>query len=736
MRIRHHVSTLHIVAIVGTVSLALAFGWFMSTAQSLADDSAIAARRWEQIKSLRIQAGQLRDMLGAFGPNLPPRALGSLDRSIKQWHQVLTTLRADLPLANRHYADRAIQALEPLITQRWVTSQSGSSRSNIDVADQVSGTVQSYTQTLENLQDAAARRIQVGQKLATRHRRLAMIMIGLLGIVYLAVIEHTRHWTTRRLVRPIEELAEVAIQAVGGDESIPDLEHCGTEELNTLAEMLSGLVQALREKVQERTAQLERQKEHLEREMVIRRRAENQLWHIAFHDRLTNLCNRELLMDRLDRCIQRADRASAYRFAVLFLDVDRFKEVNDSLGHTVGDQLLIAIAKRLQGCLRNTDALGRTDSNTIARIGGDEFVVLLDGIRMESDAIVVAQRLQQSLAEPFKLGEQEVFTTASIGIASNKFSYNSPDHLLRDADAAMYHAKASGKARHEVFTQQMHAEAVARLQLSNDLRRAVESDEFLVHYQPIVSLSTGRLTGFEALLRWDHPQRGMVPPCQFIRHAEEMGLIVTLGERALREACGQLAAWRQELDVDPALSVSVNVSKRQVAEPGLVDLVQCVLQETGLSAANLKLEITESVIMANVDSIAKVLEQFKQLGVHVHMDDFGTGYSSLSYLHRFPLDLLKIDRHFMGTMTGSQQCTNVIHTVVVLAHNLNMEVTVEGIETHRQLKRLVSVGCDYAQGYYFSPPVDAETAKQMISLSSWRHPPTTSRDLALSRLRK
>jgi diguanylate cyclase (GGDEF)-like protein len=429
---------------------------------------------------------------------------------------------------------------------------------------------------------------------------------------------------------------------------------------------------------------------------------------------LTGLCNRDLLLDRLERCMERARRHTDYKFAVLFLDIDRFKQVNDSLGHVLGDQLLVEISERLQQCLRGTDSLSRVESNTVARIGGDEFVILLDGIRERQDAATVAGRIQEVLGQPFQLQGQEVFTSASIGIAFNEIECEKAEHLLRDADTAMYYAKASGRARHEVFNKKMHDESVSRLQFQNDLQRAVERQEFDIRYQPIVALHTGTLSGFEVLVRWRHPDRGPVDPSEFIGHAEETGLIVRIGQWVLTEACRQLRAWQQAGVGVPDLSISVNVSKRQVAHPAFVEDIRRILQESELDGSRLKLEITESVIMQNPDAIAEVLDKLKALNVQLHMDDFGTGYSSLSYLHRFPLDVLKIDRAFMATMSANNDYKDVVQTVVALAHTLNMQVNVEGVETDEQAAQLKALRCDFAQGYFFSPPLTAEDATALM----------------------
>jgi diguanylate cyclase (GGDEF)-like protein len=522
-------------------------------------------------------------------------------------------------------------------------------------------------------------------------RKLIMVVIGAVCILYLAVIERVRHWTTRRLIHPVQMLANAAMQAMESEKTFRGLDQGSTEELNTLARVLANFVNTLKARVRDRTAEVERQKEHLEREVAVRRRAEDQLRHAAFHDKLTGLCNRDLLLDRLERCMERARRNEGYHFAVLFLDIDRFKEVNDSLGHFVGDQLLVAIADRLQQCLRGTDSLTRVESNTVARIGGDEFVVLLDGIRDRADASSVAERVQEVLSAPFRLHGHEVFTTASIGIAFNELECEKADHLLRDADTAMYYAKAAGKARHEVFNKKMHDEAMSRLKLRS-----------------------GRLAGFEVLARWNHPEHGAVDPVDFISHAEDTGLIVKLGRWVLDQACRQLRTWRDLGLADEAMTMSVNVSKRQVAHPGFVSEVQHILREHGVKGARLALEITESVIMENPDSIAEILGQLKDLEIEIHMDDFGTGYSSLSYLHRFPLDMLKIDRAFVSTMSDHNDYADIIHTVVALAHTLNMQVIVEGVETEEQLARIMGLDGDYAQGFYFAMPLSPTEAGRIL----------------------
>ncbi|OLP19249.1 hypothetical protein BST81_05670 [Leptolyngbya sp. 'hensonii'] len=436
-----------------------------------------------------------------------------------------------------------------------------------------------------------------------------------------------------------------------------------------------------------------------------RKRAEEQLLHDALHDTLTGLPNRALLIDRLGQAIERSKR-SGNLFAVLFLDLDRFKIVNDSLGHMIGDKLLVQFAQTVQPCLNPRD--------TVARLGGDEFVILLEDIASVNEATQVAEKIHTSLEIPFNINGHEVFTTASIGIALSETGYDRPEDLLRDADIAMYRAKSLGRARHEVFDTEMYARAVELLMLQNDLRWAVERQEFLVYYQPIVSLVTGQIGGFEALVRWQHPQRGLIPPVQFIPVAEETGLIVSIGAWVLREACHQICRWQREFPSEPPLTISVNLSGRQFSQPGLVQEVTDVLAETNLNPRCLKLEITETVVMENTESVIATLRQLKALGVQLQIDDFGTGYASLSYLHRFPTDTLKIDQSFVRRIGSEDNSLEIVRAIVTLAHSLGMTVTAEGVETEAQMIQLRAILCEYGQGFFFSKAVTREDAALLL----------------------
>ncbi|HKR01336.1 MAG TPA: EAL domain-containing protein [Pyrinomonadaceae bacterium] len=438
-----------------------------------------------------------------------------------------------------------------------------------------------------------------------------------------------------------------------------------------------------------------------------RKRAEERLLHEAFHDMLTGLPNRALFMDHLKLSVERGKRRDGRLFAVLFLDLDRFKIVNDSLGHMVGDQLLVGIARRLEICLRPGD--------TVARLGGDEFTVLLEDLASVTEAIEVAERLQKALARPFNLDGHEVFTTVSIGIALSSTGYERPEEVLRDADTAMYRAKMLGKARHEVFDKTMHARAMNLLQMESDLRRAIERKEFVLHYQPIVALESGAISGFEALVRWEHPERGFVPPDEFISIAEETGLIVPIGQWVLEEACRQLNIWQERFPQYPPLQISVNLSSKQFINSDLIARIRRVLDEAGVAPQSLKLEITESMMMENFDTAVEMLRQLRALGIELSIDDFGTGYSSLSYLHRFPISTLKVDRSFVSSMTGNNENAEIVRTILMLAHSLKMSVVAEGVETKDQLSQLVLLECEYGQGYYFSKPLDTEEATRLLS---------------------
>ena len=443
-----------------------------------------------------------------------------------------------------------------------------------------------------------------------------------------------------------------------------------------------------------------------------RKRAEEQLMHDAFHDVLTGLPNRALFMDHLRLAIDRARRHPEHLFGVLFLDLDRFKIVNDSLGHMNGDGLLMEVARRLQSCLRPGD--------TVARLGGDEFTILLEDMEDPNEAIRVAERVQIEISRPVSVDGHEVTTTTSIGIALSSTGYKRPEDVLRDADTAMYRAKSSGKARHAVFDQEMHRRAMEQLRTESSLRRAIERSELRVHYQPIYKLDRergDRLCGFEALARWHHPEDGLIQPDRFIPVAEETGLIVELGEWVLREACRQMRQWQNEFPAAGGFSVNVNLSERQVAHRSLVDTTRHILTDSRLAPGCLRLEITETAMMANNAAALEVFDQLERLGVELSVDDFGTGYSNLGYLHRFPVRQLKIDRCFVSNMHDRAEPDKneaIIRTIVALARNLSIAVVAEGIENADQLERLRDMDCDYGQGFHLQRPLDAEQAGALL----------------------
>ena len=440
-----------------------------------------------------------------------------------------------------------------------------------------------------------------------------------------------------------------------------------------------------------------------------RKKMERQLFHDALHDALTGLPNRALFMDRLEQELKRTKTQTNYLFAVLFLDLDRFKVVNDSMGHLVGDKLLVEIARRLESCVRPTD--------TVARLGGDEFTILLENISGVEIATKVAEKIYQSLTIPFSLENYELFTTASIGIALSSQGYDKPEDILRDADLTMYSAKERGKARYEVFDRSMHTKAIERLHLENDLRRGIEREEFAVYYQPITSLCTGKLSGFEALARWHHPTRGFVSPGEFIPVAEETGLIIPLGNWLLEESCRQLRTWQLKYSHYPPIKISVNLSGKQLREHNLIEHIDRILAKTQLSPRSLKLEITESILMENLEVVTQTLLKLRERKIQLSIDDFGTGYSSLSYLHRFPVDTLKIDRSFVNEIQSGQENSAIVKAIVTLAHMLNMDVIAEGIETTAQLDQLKLLKCEHGQGYFFSKPLSREEAEALIASS-------------------
>ena len=440
-----------------------------------------------------------------------------------------------------------------------------------------------------------------------------------------------------------------------------------------------------------------------------RKRAELQLIHDALHDDLTQLPNRTLFMEHLERALKRKQRQPDYAFAVLFLDLDRFKIINDSLGHAAGDRLLVEVANRLCKCIRPYD--------TAARLGGDEFTILLDEITDTSKAINCVQRIQAELNLPIDINGNTVFTGSSIGIVIATEQYTSASDLLRDADIAMYRAKETCKSSYALFDQVMHAQTMRRLQLENELRIGLENQEFQLYYQPIISLLDQCIVGFEALVRWQHPEEGFISPGDFISIAEETGLILPLGNWILEQACRQIRQWQQRYENHRHLKININVASQQIREPTLLDSLDKILHDVGLSGNDLRLEITESTLMQQTGENIETLRQIRQRQIQISIDDFGTGYSSLSYLSRFPINNLKIDRAFVGRMHLDPDSFEIVRTIATLAHALGMDVTAEGIELEEQFNHLRELGCELGQGYFFSPPLDAVMAEKLLASS-------------------
>ena len=445
---------------------------------------------------------------------------------------------------------------------------------------------------------------------------------------------------------------------------------------------------------------------------------QDKLLHDARHDTLTSLPNRGFFVERLAESVARA-KSDAYQFAVLFVDVDRFKMINDSLGHLAGDELMKGVAARLVDAVRTETAPSRGDrahenADMVARIGGDEFVILLDGITDIRDGIGVAQRINSLLRTAFSIGGQDIFITTSIGISKSTGILTDATEVLRSADIAMYRAKVAGRARYEVGDTIGNAAALELLKLEQSLRRAIDNNEFDVHYQPIISLSDGRIVRLEALVRWRHPQLGLLSPASFIPVAEETGLILPIGEWVMQQAACRMQEWNTTVAADDPLTLCVNISAKQFEKHRLVPGVRRMLEQTGLDPTRLELELTESLTMQDAVLASEILHDLTQLGASISLDDFGTGYSSLSYLHRFPIRTLKIDRSFIGAIEHRKESRDIVQTIIALGHNLGMTVVAEGVETEAQMSLLSTLHCDLAQGYLFSRPVEAHHVLAML----------------------
>ncbi|MBN2402309.1 MAG: EAL domain-containing protein [Spirochaetes bacterium] len=456
----------------------------------------------------------------------------------------------------------------------------------------------------------------------------------------------------------------------------------------------------------DRLTEISQINEQLKAELTERRRVEEMMAHSATHDALTHLPNRVLFMDRLERIMEYNKRHEDQKCAVLFLDLDKFKTVNDTLGHDAGDHLIIECANRMITNLRSED--------TVARFGGDEFIILLEDIQDAAQVIHIADRIQADIARPFDLKGHKIHIFVSIGIVLINAEYKRAEDILRNADIAMYRSKEKGLGRYEIFSLEMLEHIMNQQERERGLRKALENKELVVYYQPIRDTKTDRIAGFEALIRWQHPEYGLIQPGEFISIAEDTGLIVPIGYWVIDEACRQIRIWQQEFHTDPPLTVSVNLSSRQCAQPDLVQKIDGILKTNEVNPASLKLELTESLIVKEPDSTYKMLSKLREMGIEVQIDDFGTGYSSLGYLHTLPIDTLKIDRIFINRLGDDGNGSDIVRTILALAHNLNMKVVAEGVETESQLAELIAMDCEYVQGFFFARPVDTKEAGMLL----------------------
>lgn len=524
------------------------------------------------------------------------------------------------------------------------------------------------------------------------------------GFVEFDDCQSDRQWTAEEIA-----ILNTVADSFGGAIS----HHHAETELNNIQTKLEAAIE-------ERTFKLKAAVKQLQAEIDQKEIITTQLRYNAYHDPLTGLPNRSLFMDHLQKAIEKAKESEEYKFAILFLDLDRFKVVNDTLGHTLGDRLLIELSKRLDQILQKQPHLS-IEATLIAHLGSDEFAILVTNISAFSQANQLAESIHQDMTHPFVIESHQILSTVSIGIALSSTGYQRPEQVLRDADIVMYRAKSKGRARYEVFDLETHTRVMNQLKLENDLRRAVQllespdtlkDNQFIVYYQPITCLQTGEIAGFEALLRWQHPELGMVSPVQFIPIAEETGLIALLGQWVLQQACNQLRRW--ESCGHHRLTMAVNLSGCQLSRPDLLEKIDQIIHQSQIHAHYLKLEITESMIINNAEYVKQVLSQLKERSIKLCMDDFGTGYSSLSYLHRFPLDILKIDKSFVSNMGESGEHSDIVRTIINLAHHLKMQVIAEGVETLGQLKILSELGCEWGQGYFFSRPIDSQKVLDLL----------------------
>ncbi len=553
--------------------------------------------------------------------------------------------------------------------------------------------------------------------------------LGIVAILCSAALFRAHSRVARSISKPLQCLAEAIDHALQHDQPVSHSVE-GPREIRSLTRTILSCVGSLEGRLQERTEAMDKANNNLrlvnmtlKTEMARSQALEEQFRYDAFHDTLTDLPNRQLLLDRLRSSIERSRRNWDYKFAVLFVDLDNFKVVNDSLGHSAGDRLLVEVANRLAACLRSMDTVSRMNTTTTARLGGDEFVILLEGIQHEREALIAADRVQEQLAAPIEIDGHPVVISASIGIALNDRCAGDGEDLLRNADTAMYRAKQSGKKQHAMFDETMYESARSRLQLENELRAGLSEQRFELFYQPIIRLADGVITGFEALLRWRDASGACRLPADFISIAEETGLIVPIGRWVLTEASRQLGEWREQSVEAKSITMNINISKRQLMERDFAVTLAHIIGESGVDPKSLNLEVTESTVIEVSEHIPGAMHEVKRLGCNLHMDDFGTGYSSLSYLHKFPIDVLKIDRMFVHTMGSNPDYATIVQGIMLMAHNLGMTVVAEGIERRDELAPLIALGCDFGQGYYFAKPLKPEAALALLkSGGDWPTP--------------
>ena len=614
-----------------------------------------------------------------------PEEKTHLEKSVTSFKQLKFALKANRKMVLEDPASSNVQELETIATEKMNEINS--------ILSDVSGMIQNRINSTE---EKVKSNIEFHKKGIILFLPISIII----GVCIIIIFN-------RALAMPINKLIEATNRLAGGDMNF-ELDIEGKDEFSKLVKSFNSMAKKL---VKNRTAELTEINENLLTEINERKNVEDKLQHMAYYDQLTGLPNRANFLAYAKRMLKRSKFRSDYLYAVLFLDLDRFKLINDSLGHSIGDQLLAEVACRMDECLRATDKISRVaGSDSVARFGGDEFAIFLNDVKDLASASRVAERMQIALQKPFNINGHELYTSASIGIALSTSEYESAEDILRDADSAMYRAKSLGKACSVIYDEEMHRKVSQMLQLESELRTAVKKDQFMVYYQPIVSVKDGRIVAAEALLRWNHPKNGFISPMDFIPIAEEIGLISNMGEWILREACRQNKEW-QDAGYQPIL-MKVNFSSRQFKDHNLAKLVKRVIEETGMPFQFLDVEITESIAMEK--SSIKILNQLTDIGVKTSIDDFGTGYSSLGALRKFPINTIKIDRSFINDISDDINAKAIINAIIAMAHSLKMEVVAEGVETEEQLAFLQSEKCEMIQGYLYSPPVPEEEFRKLL----------------------